>query len=76
MVNIGFILVLWVKISYVGQSVKWLCQKAGIQDHYTNHFLRATATTCLFDSEVDDQLNMQQTGHSTTSAIYSFGENF
>ena len=43
----------------LGQTVKWLCQKAGIEGYFTNHSLRATAATDLFESKVDEQLIMQ-----------------
>ena len=33
----------------LGQTVKRLCEKAGIQGHFTNHSLRATAATHLFE---------------------------
>ena len=61
----------------LGQTVKRLCQKAGIQGHFTNHSLRATAATRLFQNKVDEQLIMQRTGHST-SGVRSYkwiGEN-
>lgn len=56
----------------LGQTVKRLCQKAGIKGHFTNHSLRATAATRLFESKVDEQLIMQRTGHSTTSGVRSY----
>ena len=40
-----------------------LCQRAGIDGHRTNHSLRATAATRLYQSGVDEQLIMEQTGH-------------
>ena len=56
----------------LGQTVKRLCQKAGIEGYFTNHSLRATAATCLFESKVDEQLIMQQTGHSTSTGVRSY----
>ena len=56
----------------LGQTVRWLCQKAGIEGHFINHSSRATAATRLFESNVDEQLIMQRTGHSTTSGVRSY----
>jgi len=39
---------------------------------FTNHSLRATATTRLFENNVDEQLIMQCTSHSTTSGVHSY----
>ncbi len=45
-------------------------EQAGFQGHYTNHSLRVTAATRLFDAQIDEQLideqlNMNRTGHSS-----------
>ena len=56
----------------LGSVVKRLCEAAGLQEHYTNHFLHATAATRLFEAGVDEQLIMQHTGHSTTAAVRSY----
>lgn len=53
-------------------TVKTLCQQAGVDGHYTNHSLRATAATRLFEAKVDEQLIMQRTGHSTTAGVRSY----
>ena len=42
----------------LGQTVKQLCPKAGIQGHFTNHSLRATAATRICESKVNEQLIM------------------
>lgn len=36
---------------------------AGIEGHYTNHSLRATTASRLFEARVDEQLIMARTGH-------------
>ena len=56
----------------LGGVVKRLCASAGLQGHFTNHSLRATAATRLFEAGVDEQLIMQRTGHSTTAGICSY----
>ena len=55
----------------LGQTVRWLRQKAGILGYFINHSLHATAATQLFENHVDEQLIMQHTGHSTTSGVRS-----
>ena len=44
---------------------------AGFQGYYTNHSVRATTATCLFQEKVPEQLIMEQTGHRS-SAINSY----
>ena len=56
----------------LGGVVKRLCTSAGLQGHFTNHSLRATAATRLFEAGVDEQLIMQRTGHSTTAGVRSY----
>ena len=53
-------------------TVKRLCQEAGLTGHFTNHSLRSTAATRLFEAGVDEQLIMLRTGHSTTSGVRSY----
>ena len=55
----------------LGGVVKRLCTSAGLQGRFTNHSLRATAATRLFEAGVDEQLIMQRTGHSTTAGVRS-----
>ena len=56
----------------LANTVGRLCQTAGVEGHFTNHSLRATAATRLFEAKVDEQLIMQRTGHSTTSGVRSY----
>ena len=49
-----------------------LCQRAGIGGHRTNHSLRATAATRLYQSGVDEQLIMEQTGHRSVQGVRSY----
>ena len=56
----------------LGGVVKRLCTSAGLQGHFTNHSLRATAATRLFEAGVDEQLIMQRTGQSTTAGVRSY----
>ncbi|XP_062573148.1 zinc finger MYM-type protein 2-like [Saccostrea cucullata] len=43
------------------------CKIAGFTGHYTNHSLRATAATRLYDAGIDEQLITEKTGHRSTS---------
>ena len=49
------------------QVVPNLFKAVGITGHYTNHLLRVTSATRLFEVSVDEQLIMQRTGHSSTA---------
>lgn len=49
------------------QTVAKLCKIAGFTGHYTNHSLRATAATRLYDAGIDEQLITEKTGHRSTS---------
>ena len=53
-------------------TVARLCASAGIQGHKTNHSLRATPTTRLYHSGVDEQLVMEQTGHRSSEGVHSY----
>ena len=53
------------------QTVRRLCVAAGIEGKFTNHSLRATNATRLFEAKVDEQLIMQRTGHSS-NAVRSY----
>lgn len=48
-----------------------LCEKAGFSGFYTNHSLRATAATRLYDAGVDEQLICEKTGHKS-NAVRSY----
>jgi integrase len=50
-------------------TVARLCRSAGLNGHFTNHSLCATAATRLFEAGIDEQLIMHRTGHSTTSGV-------
>lgn len=60
---------LWYTARPVGKNtlsdyVKKLMQRAGVQGMFSNHSLRATTASRLFDNNVDEQLICEQTGHS------------
>ena len=49
-----------------------MCNAAGISGFKTNHSLRATAATRLYQSRVDEQLVMERTGHRSIDGIRSY----
>ena len=53
------------------KTVRRLCESAGFDGHFTDHSLRATTATRLFEAKVDEQLIMQRTGH-TSRAVRSY----
>lgn len=48
-----------------------MCERAGFSGHFTNHSLRATAATRLYDAGVDEQLIAEKTRHRS-SAVRSY----
>ncbi|CAC5388535.1 unnamed protein product [Mytilus coruscus] len=51
------------------QSKTSICQEAGIGGFRTNHSLRASAATRMYDAGVDEQLICEVTGHRS-NAVY------
>ena len=56
----------------LGTTVACLCTLAGIPGYKTNHSLRVTAATRLYDSDVDEQLVMETTGHCSTEGVRTY----
>lgn len=57
---------------YSTTTIARLCADAGITGHKTNHSLRATAVTILYQSGVDEQLVMERTGHKSLEGVRSY----
>jgi hypothetical protein len=53
----------------LSQTVGRLCKQAGIVGFKTNHSLRVTSATRLFQSGVDEQLIMSHTGHRSVDGV-------
>ena len=51
------------------QTVKRLCAKVGVEGHYTNHSLRRTCATRLYQQGADDDQIMSVTGHRTLNGL-------
>ena len=53
----------------LGSKLKLMCEKAGISGHKTNHSLRATAATEMYQGEVPEKLIQERTGHRSLKAL-------
>lgn len=56
-----------VGINKLAAVVKRLCSAAGLQGHRTNHSLRASAATRLYNENFDEQVIAETTGHRSNS---------
>ena len=56
----------------LSKTIPRLFKEAGVEGNYTNHSLRATSATRLFDAGIDEQLIMSRAGHSSTSGVRSY----
>ena len=56
----------------LSKTVSRLCKLAGIQGFKTNHSLRATATSRLYQSSIDEQLMMERTGHHSLEGVRTY----
>ena len=53
----------------LSQTVGRLCKQAGIHGFKTNHSLRVTSATRLFQNGVDEQIIMSHTGHRSVDGV-------
>ena len=53
----------------LSKKVKDMCQKAGVQGHKTNHSLRATGASSMYEAEVPETLIQERTGHRSLQAL-------
>jgi len=51
----------------LNSMVKTMMSEAGVEGYYTNHSLRATAVSRLFQNDVDDKLIKGVTGHRSVA---------
>ena len=49
--------------------ISQMCQEAGIQGRKTNHSLRATGATALFNAQVPEKMIKEVTGHHSSKAL-------
>ena len=50
-------------INKIKTTVKVLCKEAGLEGKFTNHSLRATCASRMFDKNVPEQIIKETTGH-------------
>ena len=53
-------------------TVPRLMRDAGIPGYFTNHSLRATATTRMYDAQLDEASIMQRTGHRSIQGVCTY----
>ncbi len=56
----------------LSKTICRLCKTAGIEGFKTNHSLRATAATRLYELGVEEQTVMEQTGHRSLEGVRSY----
>ncbi len=54
-------------IHKIENAVKDLCLQAGISGRHSNHSLRATSASRLYDAGIDEQLIQERTGHRSNA---------
>lgn len=69
--------IVWYQVTPVGHhtlanTVKWMCSSAGVDGYKTNHSLRVTTATKLFQSGVDQQCIMRTTGHLSMNGMWPY----
>ena len=52
-------------------TIKTLCQKAGLPGYYTNHSLRSSSATRMYRGGVEEQVIQEITGHRS-NAVRSY----
>ena len=67
----------WFKKAAVGHNkladvVCQLMRSANIKGYFTNHSLRATAVTRLYEAEIDEATIMECTGHRSTDGVRAY----
>ena len=56
-------------VKMLNSSVKDMTTEAGLTGNYTNHSLRATGATLLFDAGVPEAVIQRRTGHKSLEAL-------
>ena len=56
----------------LADTVPRLMREAGIEGYFTNHSLRAAATTRLYDAQVDEASIMERTGHRSVNGVHTY----
>ena len=56
----------------LNNKIRMMCDKAKIQGNKTNHSLRATGATALFDSGIPEKVIQERTGHRSVEALRTY----
>ena len=56
----------------LSETIPHLMRDAGIPGYFTNHSLRATATTRMYDAQLDEASIMQRTGHRSVNGMCTY----
>lgn len=56
----------------LNNKVKTMCNKARIEGNKTNHSLRATGATALFESGIPEKVIQERTGHRSVEALRTY----
>ena len=56
----------------LGNTVKNLCEKAGIEGHYTNHSLRVTTATSGLEKGIAEKYVMERAGHRDVRSLHRY----
>ena len=56
----------------LGVVIQDLMTDAGFKGYYSNHSLRVSLATRLYEAKVDEQLIMSRTGHSSTDGVCAY----
>jgi len=56
----------------LSKTVKRICGAGGVGGYKTNHSLRVTSATCLFQNGAEEQLIMGVTGHHSTEGVCTY----
>ncbi len=54
------------------QKVKKLCANAGVVGHKTNHSLRASSATAMYNAGIPEKLIQERTGHRSLDALRTY----
>jgi len=57
---------------YLNNMIKSMCQEANMDDHFTNHSLRASGASSLFQSEVPEKIIQGFTGHRSLNVLRQY----
>lgn len=68
---------LWFERSPIGHNLlqsrfKEMCKQAGLVGNFTNHSIRATAITRMYDSGLAEKMIMKRSGHRSSEGVRAY----